>query len=297
MLSPTSPLIGQTVREAHFRQRYNAAVVAIHRNGARLPSKVGDIELQAGDTLLLQTRTEFAGRYRHSRDFYLVAAVKGSEPRRHDRALLAGVLMAGLILWLSTANFFNDQSGMLAGLGSPAIAGIAIAGLMVLGRCLPVSEARSVIDLHVLFTIAGALGLGMALNQSGAAEQIAHGLVDLVGGQNPYMLLAVLYVMTVVFTETISNNAVAVMLFPIAVQTAAASSLSPRPFVMAVLLAASLSFLTPIGYQTNLMVMGPGGYHPRDYLKVGWPLALLIAITALLLIPIVWPFALPVSSP
>ncbi len=297
VLSPTSPLIGRTVREAHFRQRYNAAVVAIHRNGARLPSKVGDIELQAGDTLLLQTRTEFAGRYRHSRDFYLVAAVKGSEPRRHDRALLAGVLMAGLILWLSTANFFNDQSGMLAGLGSPAIAGIAIAGLMVLGRCLPVSEARSVIDLHVLFTIAGALGLGMALNQSGAAEQIAHGLVDLVGGQNPYMLLAVLYVMTVVFTETISNNAVAVMLFPIAVQTAAASSLSPRPFVMAVLLAASLSFLTPIGYQTNLMVMGPGGYHPRDYLKVGWPLALLIAITALLLIPIVWPFALPVSSP
>ncbi len=295
VLSPSSPLIGRTVREANFRERYSAAVVAVHRNGTRLPSKIGDIDLQAGDTLLLQTRTEFSRRFRHSSDFYLVADVKGSAARRHHRAWLAVVLLAALVIWLmgtSVVSRMGVENAMLAGLGSTAIAGVAIAGLMIVGRCLSLNEARSSVDLHVLVTIAAALGLGAALQESGAAKSIAETLVGLVGGGNPYLLLIVLYVLTVVFTETITNNAVAVMLFPIAVETAAVGGHSPRPFVMAIVLAASLSFLTPVGYQTNLMVMGPGGYHPRDYLRAGWPLALLMAVTALTLIPLIWPFAL-----
>ncbi len=300
VLSKSSPLIGTTVREADFRQRYNAAVVAVHRSGERLPSKIGDIVLEAGDTLLLQTRTEFTSRFRHSRDFYLVASVEGSQPRRHDRAWLAVVLMAVLILWLVAGSVASNSIGpqsLWTGLTSPALAALTIAALMVVGRCLPIGEARSVVDLHVLVTIAAALGLGGALDKSGAAQWIADWLVYAAGAfcsdaVFPYVLLVVLYVLTVAFTETISNNAVAVMLFPIAVATAAAADLSPRPFVMAILLAASLSFLTPIGYQTNLMVMGPGGYQPRDYLRAGWPLALLVAVTVLILTPIWWGFEL-----
>ncbi len=291
VVSSSSPLIGTTVRAANFRQLYNAAVVAVHRNGARLPNKVGDVVLKAGDTLLLQTRTEFADRFRHSRHFYLVASVEGSMGRRNDRAWLAVALVVILVAWLAATSWIGR--GVLPdGMTSPAVAALAIAALMIVFRCLPVAAARSVIDLQVLVTIAAALGLGRALEASGAAETIAKLLVDGVGQGHPYVLLAVLYLLAVIFTELITNVAVAAMLFPLAVATAAVSGLSPRPFVMAIALAASLSFITPVGYQTNLMVMGPGRYRPRDYLRVGWPLAVLVAITALALIPRIWPFEL-----
>jgi di/tricarboxylate transporter len=288
VISQSSPLIGTTVREANFRRLYNAAVVAVHRNGARLPSKIGDIQLQTGDTLLLQTRAEFASRFRNNRDFYLVAGVEGSQPRRHDRAWIAIGLLGVLVLWLTAGTWFGRDS-LWPGLTEPAVAAIAIAGLMVLMRCLPVSEARAAIDLQVLVTIGAALGLGLSLQKSGAAESLATCLVQSVG-QDPRVLLAVVYLTTMLLTEMITNVAVAAMLFPLGVATAAACHCSPRPFVMAIALAASLSFLTPVGYQTNLMVMGPGAYQPRDYLRVGWPLALLTAVTAMLLIPLVWPF-------
>jgi di/tricarboxylate transporter len=291
VLSPSSPLIGTTVRRANFRRRYNAGVVAVHRNGKRMKRKIGDIVLEAGDTLLLQTRSGFTDRYRHSRDFYLVADVAGSEARQSHRAWLAVSLLLTLIVWLMATSWVG-QSGPWAGLSSPALAGIAIAGLMIVGRCLPLAEARSSVDMHVLVTIAAALGLGQALTESGAAESLAYRFVGAFGAENPYILLILLYLLTVAFTETLSNAAVAIMLFPFGVAMAAAGGFSPRPFVMAIALAASLSFLSPIGYQTNLMVMGPGGYRPRDYLRVGWPLASLIAVVALTLIPLVWPFEL-----
>jgi di/tricarboxylate transporter len=291
VISRSSPLIGTTVRAANFRQLYNAAVVAVHRNGARLRGKVGDVVVQAGDTLLLQTRTEFASHYRHSPDFYLVADVEGSQPRRHDRALLALLLVGVLIAWLGATSFLGRE-GMLGGLASPAVAAVTVAGLMVFFRCLPIGEARSSIDLQVLITVAAALGLGRALTDSGAAEAVAGVLVDSVGRGHPYLLLAVLYLLSLVFTELITNTAVAIMLFPVGVAMAAAAGLSPRPFIMAIAVAASLSFITPIGYQTNLMVLGPGGYQPRDYMRIGWPLVALMTVTALVLIPIVWPFEL-----
>ncbi len=291
VISRSSPLIGTTVRAANFRQLYNAAVVAVHRNGARLRGKVGDVVVQAGDTLLLQTRTEFASHYRHSPDFYLVADVEGSQPRRHDRALLALLLVGVLIAWLGATSFLG-RDGMLGGLASPAVAAVTVAGLMVFFRCLPIGEARSSIDLQVLITVAAALGLGRALTDSGAAEAVAGVLVDSVGRGHPYLLLAVLYLLSLVFTELITNTAVAIMLFPVGVAMAAAAGLSPRPFIMAIAVAASLSFITPIGYQTNLMVLGPGGYQPRDYMRIGWPLVALMTVTALVLIPIVWPFEL-----
>lgn len=141
----------------------------------------------------------------------------------------------------------------------------------------------------MLVTIAAALGLGKAIETSGAAKFLAAQLVAGVG-ENPYLLLIVIYVMALAFTEMLSNSAVVAMLFPIAIQVALAADMSPRPLLIGITLAASLSFLTPLGYQTNLMVMGPGGYRPSDFFRVGWPLTLLVTITALLLIPIAWPF-------
>lgn len=288
VLSPSSPLIGTTVRKANFRQLYNAAVVAVHRNGQRLPNKIGNIELEVGDTLLLQTRTDFIAQHRNNRDFYLVSSVDDAEPRRHDRALISGGLMILLILWLCLTSVFSGL-GFAGGLTSPAIAALTVAALMILTQCLSASEARGALDLQVIVTIAAALGLGNALWESGAAQMIAEGLVAAVG-TNPFILLIVIYLLTVVFTETITNTAVAALLLPIAVAIAQQGDMSPRPFIMAIAIGASMAFLTPIGYQTNLMVMGPGGYTPRDYLKSGIPLAILIAVTAIVLIPRIWSF-------
>ncbi|MEW4456231.1 SLC13 family permease [Bremerella sp. JC817] len=288
VLSPSSPLIGTTVRKANFRQLYNAAVVAVHRNGQRLPNKIGNIVLEIGDTLLLQTRSDFIVQHRNNRDFYLVSSVDDAEPRRHDRALLSGGLMIVLIAWLCLTSLFSGFE-FAGGFGSPAIAAVTIAALMILTQCLSASEARSALDIQVIVTIAAALGLGNALWESGAAQMIAEALVSAVGS-NPWVLLVVIYLMTVIFTETITNTAVAALLLPIAVAIGQQGDLNPRPFIMAIAIGASMAFLTPIGYQTNLMVMGPGGYTPRDYLKSGLPLAVLIAITAMTLIPRIWSF-------
>ena len=275
VLSRTSPLIGQTIREGQFRQRYNAAVIAVHRNGVRLTNKVGDIQLEPGDTLLLQTRTEFVSSYRNHRDFYLVSSVDGVEPRQHNRAVVAACLAGLLVVWLVAASLWS--SGLLGGLSmpapsgldhvdaranfdlvsvftSPAIAALTIVLLMIASRCLTASEARGSLDLSMLLTIGAALGLGRAITESGAADLIAKTLVASVGGQ-PLLLLAVVFLLAVALTETITNNAVAAMLLPLAVAVAWTAGLSPRPFIVAITLAASLSFLTPVGYQTNLMVM------------------------------------------
>ncbi|MBM4000721.1 MAG: SLC13 family permease [Planctomycetes bacterium] len=287
VLSRTSPLIGQTIREASFRKLYNAAVVAVHRGGERLTGKIGDIRLQPSDTLLLQTRGEFVSTFRNSRDFYLVSSVDGDEPRLHHKMSLCGVLTLALIGWLIATSFFVE--GAETGLMSPPVATISIAILMVLTKCLRISEARGALDIQLLITIGAALGLGRALLESGAADMISRAMLDVVGDR-PYGLLIVLYLMTAVFTEAITNNAVAAMLLPLAALMAWNGGYSPRPFVMAVVVAASLSFLTPIGYQTNLMVMGPGGYRPSDYIRCGLPVVLLVGVTALLLIPWIWPF-------
>lgn len=283
VLSRTSPLIGTTVRQANFRQHYSAAVVAVHRNGARVTNKIGNIVLEPGDTLLLQTRTGFVPTYRNSRDFYLVSDVEGSEPRQHHKMKLAATFGVLLVILLCLATWFGGNPAWLT------ICGMAIATAMIITRCVSMSEARGALDMQILLTIICAIGLGRALTASGAAAAIARFLVNSFGA-HPMLLLFVIYMLTLVFTETITNNAVAAMLLPLAVAVAWAGHYNPRPFIIAITLAASLSFLTPIGYQTNLMVMGPGGYHPRDFLKCGTPLAILVMLIAMAVIPAVWGF-------
>lgn len=301
VLSRTSPLIGRTLRETSFRERYNAAVVAVHRNGERLSNKIGNIRLEPGDTLLLQTADDFVDAYRNSRDFYLVSPVGRTSARRHDRAWIAMGLFLLLIAWLTVCGVAGEQVSLgnfVSGRPQPIIA-IAIVLGMIATRCITAGEARGAIDLQVILTIAAAIGLGKGLEASGAARFIAQSLVDVIAGSGmssawqPYALLLVIYLLSSVLTEMISNAAVAAMMIPIAVGVALAGpegGYAPEPFVMAVALAASLSFATPIGYQTNLMVMGPGGYRPVDYLRVGLPLSILLLSLAMVLIPLMWPF-------
>ena len=250
VLSRTSPLIGRTVKEAAFRQRYNAAIVAVHRNGERLTNKIGNIRLEPGDTLLLQTRSDFGAQHRNNRDFYLVSAIGGSSARRHDRAF-------GRWWIVSVADLLADCGPSLAvnGLALPfpfgnllankpqAMAAIAIVLAMIGARCLNTAQARAAIDLQVLITIAAAIGLGGALRTSGAADWLACGLVNfaidspLPEAALPWALLAVVYVTSMVLTETITNVAVASLMIPLSIRVAAVSGLSPTPFIMSVAVA------------------------------------------------------------
>ena len=285
VLSRTSPLIRSTLREANFRERYNAAVVAVHRNGERITTKMGDINLRSGDTLLLQTNIDFEARWRNSPDFYLVSSVADSEPLTHEKLPIAVVIFVGMLLWLIVGSFFgNGQSWT-----SPAVVIlVAVAGFLVT-RCMKMNDARRAIDIQLLVTIACAIGLGSALEYSGAAKMVADTVVGQVG-LHPWLLLIVVYILTAVLTEMITNTAVAALMFPIALNVALAADLSPRPFIIAISLAASLAFITPIGYQTNLMVMGPGGYRPSDFVRMGLPLSVLVGATAIILIPFIWHF-------
>jgi di/tricarboxylate transporter len=278
VISRSSPLEGQAIRDADFRALYNAAVVAVHRDGARLTNKVGDVVLRAGDTLLLQVGPHFARAFRNKPDFYLVSDVEDSRPLRHDRA---GVSVAIFVLMIALLSSNRIDTVLVAFLA---------AGLMVATRCISITEARKAVEWPLLVAISAAFGISAALENSGAAATLSHGLVDLTRALGPRATLAALYFGTMVLNEMITNNAAAAMAFPLAVESAATLGVAPRPFVMAITLAASFAFASPIGYQTHMMVYGPGGYRFADFVKVGLPLNLLLWGLATLLIPLVWPF-------
>ncbi len=287
VLSPACPLLGKAVRDANFRRHYEAAILAVHRNGDRLERKIGEIELQAGDTLLLQSRGDFAQRWGQSRDFYLVSPISGYQPVSVKQLPIALLIFAALLIWLVLSSILGFSSASV--LGNPAPLAVLAVLAFVLTGCMSMSNVRSSVDLRLLFAIAGALGLATALEKSGAAGLLAGAVAGSVG-DNPYVLLLACYLMTSIMTEMLTNNAVAALMLPIAINLAKLNEIDSRPFIIAVSLAASLSFLTPIGYQTNLMVMGPGGYRPIDFLKVGLPLSICMTIVSMIVIPLVWPF-------
>ncbi|MBG6084260.1 SLC13 family permease [Zhihengliuella flava] len=269
--------LGQSIRAAKFRTRYNAVVLAVSRHGKRLPGKLGDIELQVGDTLLLEAGDDFVGQYRHRKDFLMVSALNDSSPPDFKNAPAAlGILLAMVVV---------SAVGLLSILEASFLAALALIAI----RCVPVSKARREIDLSVLTVVAASFALGSAMASSGAAERIA-GLLLFADGLAPWLALAMVYALTVFFTELITNNGAAVLMFPIAVEVAAQLDVSFMPFVLAVMFAASASFMTPLGYQTNLMVLGPGGYRFTDYLQVGAPMSLLVGAVVVGLVPLVWSF-------
>jgi di/tricarboxylate transporter len=279
VVSRSSPLIGQTVREAQFRSHYNAAIVAIHRNGERLTTKIGDVKLESGDTLLMQTGANFVQAHRNNPDFYLVSDVEGSQPLRHERWLVAIFIFAMLLI---TMFFGGSDTAMLGAF----VAG----GLMVLTRCMSASDARQTIEWPVLIAIGASFGLGTALEKSGAALFLSSKLVAITQPLGPYATLAAIYFVTMVLNELITNNGAAALAFPFCLKAAELSHCDSRPFVMAVALAASLAFASPVGYQTHMMVFGPGGYRFSDFVKVGVPLNILLWIACVIMIPMIWPF-------
>ncbi|MGI6457838.1 MAG: SLC13 family permease [bacterium] len=277
VVSNTCPLIGKTIREGKFRTNYNAVVIAVARNGKRINKKIGDIVLLPGDTLLLEAHPSFVERKRNSRDFFLISRIENSSPPRHEKSMLALGILISMIIVVAL--------GLLSMLKGAMIA----AGLMIITGCCSPVTARNSVELSVLLVIAASFGIGMALETTGAAAFLAQFIIKQ-AGTNPHILLAVVYLVTMCFTELITNNAAAVLIFPIAYETAVQQDLSFTPFAIAIMMAASASFSSPIGYQTNLMVYGPGGYRFTDYLRIGIPLNLSLAAMTIVLTPKIWHF-------
>ena len=277
VVSSRCQLLGQTIREGRFRTHYGAAVIAVARGDRRLPGKLGDVRLEVGDVLLLEASPTFLEQRAQSHEFFLVSNVPGGAVRRPERAWLALAILVTMVLAATLTPLSILTAALLACIA------------MIVMCCCTADEARQSIDWSVLIVIGAALGIGKALEQSGAAQAIAGGLLTLAGG-NPLLSLAAIYLATMLCTEMITNNAAAVLMFSIAWKTSLALGVSPLPFVMAVMIAASASFSTPFGYQTNLMVYGLGGYRMTDYLRFGLPLNFLVFVASLMIIPRVWPF-------
>ncbi|TDT43482.1 di/tricarboxylate transporter [Halospina denitrificans] len=269
--------VGQTVRESRFRSRFNAAILSISREGKRVEGKLGDVRLRMGDTLLLETSHEFVEQYRFRRDFLLVSALNDSTPPDFSRAPAALGVLAGMVLLSATGILSIMEAAFLA------------SGAMIFFGCTSASRARRSLDLPVLVVIGSSFALGNAMDETGAAQWLAGGLLGY-SELTPWMALALIYVLTAMFTEVITNNAAAVLMFPIALAISEQLGVNFLPFAVAVMFAASASFITPLGYQTNLMVYGPGRYRFTDYMRMGIPLSLTVGATAITLIPMVWSF-------
>ena len=272
VLSPESSLVGTTLKDADFRERFQAAVVGIHRRGRRVESSIGLSVLEPGDLLLIEARPNFEKRWIHSGEFYLVAPIereRGHDPRR---ATVVTLVLLAMV------------SAVALGLLPMVSASLAAAVIVVLIGALSPSEARRAIDVSVLIVIAAAIGVGEAIRASGLDQVLAQGLFVAAKGLGPFGIVVAVYVATNLLTEFLTNSVAAVILFPIGMAAATAGGVEPKAMAIAIATAASASFATPIGYQTNLMVMSPGGYRVRDYLRAGLPLNLLIMVVALAII-------------
>lgn len=279
VVGPEFPGLGETVKQSAFRTRYQAAILSISRSGERLPGKVGEMVPRTGDTLLLETSDSFVEQYRYRRDFLLVSPLSDSTPPDFSKAPLAVGILAALVL-----------VNVLGWLDVLQAAFVACGALLITG-CVTINRARQnvSVNLPVLVVIGASFALGAAIEKSGAADWLVGLLFSGMDG-SPWLALIGVYLITILFTELITNNAAAVLVFPIATGVAQQLGVSPMPYVVAVMFAASASFLTPIGYQTNLMVMGPGGYRLSDYFRFGIPMTLVAGAVSTTLIPLVWGF-------
>ncbi len=277
VVSKANQLIGRSIVGGHFRQIYNAVVIAVSRGGNQIKGTIGNIVLQEGDTLLLETHPSFYMRNRRSQHFHLISQLEDSSALRHGKAIFSVAVLIGMVLLAS-----------VAGLGMFKAAAIAAAVLLIT-RCITPAQAMRSVDMQVLLVIIAAFGIGKAMEITGAAEFIARTMVGMAAG-NPWLVLSLLYITTSILTEMVTNNAAALILFPISMAMASQLGVNVTPFVFAIMMGASASFATPIGYQCNMMVFGPGGYRFSDFLKIGVPMNLSMWIVASILIPLIWSF-------
>jgi di/tricarboxylate transporter len=277
LVPPHSKLIGQTLHGADYIRRFGCMVLAIQRRGKILRDRLADIDFDNGDTLLLQCDKESVNRIMQSKDLVVTNELTELHLRK-DRAVRALTIFISIILLAA----FNIVSILVAALiGSVA---------MVLGRCITLEEAYTAIDWKVIFLLGGILPLGLALQQTGTATWLANTIMQPLIDMGPLVVLASFYIITAALTEMMSNNASAILLVPIALSAAEIMGVSVRPFLIAITFAASTSFATPIGYQTNTMIYAPGGYRFSDFARIGVPLNILFCIITVLVAPIIWPF-------
>ncbi|MCS6805731.1 MAG: SLC13 family permease [Acidobacteriota bacterium] len=277
VVAPNSPLVGSTLQRSNFRENYGGTVLAIRHHQQLLREKISDTVLRAGDVLLVAIHRARLNAFKRSGHFITVSEQQTVEFRR-DKSIVAVAIVFGVVLAATVK------------LSPIVVAAVSGAILLVLLGCLTMEEAYQAIEWRILFLLAGVLSLGTALEKTGAAQLISSYLVSTVGDLGLVALVSAFYLLTSLLTETMSNNATAALLAPIAISTAAALDVNPRPFLMAITFAASASFMTPVGYQTNTMIYGPGQYKFIDFVKVGGPLNLLFWLLATLLIPLIWPF-------
>jgi di/tricarboxylate transporter len=278
VISHRSDLLGRSVKDSEFRRRFDAAILAIHRAGERVEGKIGHIVLMPGDTLMLSASPGFRAAWQNSPAFYLVSALGQQPERRWGKARLAMAVILGLVVVPAA----TDVPMLVSAMGALV--------LLVLTGCIGLRGAREAINWSVLVLIGSAFGVAKALDASGAATLLGTMLLDSTSALGPRATLAGVYIGGVVVASFISNSAAAALLFPIAMTAAHQGGFDVRPFAMALALAASAGFSTPIGCQPNLLVYGPGGYRYLDFTRVGLPLNLLFLVVALVLIPLVWPF-------
>jgi di/tricarboxylate transporter len=277
LIPPGSNLIGGTLRNSDFFRRYKSIILALQRRGKILRDRLGDIEMESGDNLLLQAHKDDVVRLMNSANVVVTSELTELLFRR-NRAIAALLIIIAVVALAA----FNVLPIMIA-----AIVG---AVCMVLTRCITIGEAYNAIDWKIIFLLGGIIPLGLALEQSGAILWLADRVLQPFLAYGPVALLAAIYIITAMLTETMSNNAAAAILAPIVIVLANSINVDARPFLVAITFAASTSFATPIGYQTNTMVYATGGYHFTDFTKIGVPLNILFWVLATLLIPMIWPF-------
>ena len=276
VIGPGSSLVGRSIKELNFREKYDVIILALHRRGVNLRDKFEDVRLAFGDTILVEGAPDKINALSQERDFINLSQ-SNCRPLRRSKVPYA---VGALLLFMVLAAFKVAPLIVLA---------LGAALLTLFSRCLEPSEAYEAIDWKVIFMIFGMLGLGTALQK----VQVIQILADSLTGwalvlKNIYVLIALIYLVTAILTELISNNAVAALLTPVAISVAQAMDLDARPLVVAVMFAASASFSTPIGYQTNTYIYGAGGYKFTDFTRVGIPLTIILWVISVILIPLMW---------
>ncbi len=277
VVTPNSRLRGRTIKQVNFRETFGATVLAIRHRGKVMNERIGHTPLLPGDVLLIEVKKDWLNQLKQNSAFVIVSEVTLSESRK-SKIIPAVAILAGVVV--------------AAALNILPIAASAIIGsvLLVVTGCITLEEAYKAIDWKVIFLLAGVLTLGIALEKTGAAMLISSFLIYTIGGLGNTALLSSFFLLTLILTNFMSNNATAALLVPIAILTANSIGVNPRPFLMAVTYAASLSIMTPVGYQTNIMILGPGNYRFLDFVKVGTPLDIIFWILATFLIPVFFPF-------
>ena len=278
ILSPHSRLVGKTLTDIQFREKYNQTVLAILRDGRPRRTGLADLPLRFGDTLLVQGPRQSIRMLQREPDFVVLGAGAEEQMVRPGKAPVAAGLVVVMLVPVMAGWLPISAAALLAGV------------LMVLTGCLTMDEAYQSIEWRAVFLVAGMLPLGIAMEKTGTAQFIAQLMIDAVGDLGPMAVLVGFYLLTNLLAQFMSNAASTVLVAPIAIDAARQLGADPRSLLMAVAIAATAGFLTPVAHQSNVLVMGPGGYRFGDYLKVGLPLDLLIMVVVLIVLPLIWPW-------